>query len=66
MPWDALSDQPERIRGAYAWRSLRTSGARLTFNADNPGSDHDIFYGLHAAITRQDRENNPPGGWHAG
>ncbi len=28
---------------------------RLTFNADNPGSDHDIFYGLHSAITRQDK-----------
>jgi len=55
---------PERIRGAYAWRSLRENGARLTFNADNPGSDHDIFYGLHAAITRRDKDREPPGGWY--
>jgi predicted amidohydrolase YtcJ len=55
---------PERIRGAYAWRSLRESGARLTFNSDNPGSDHDIFYGLHSAITRQDKEGEPEGGWY--
>lgn len=54
---------PQRILGAYAWRSLRTGGARLTFNADNPGSDHSIFYGLHAAITRQDKQLQPPGGW---
>jgi len=55
----------ERILGAYAWRSLRESGARLTFNSDNPGSDHDIFYGLHSAITRQDKNQEPEGGWYA-
>jgi len=56
---------PERILGAYAWRSLRESGARLTFNSDNPGSDHTIFYGLHSAITRQDKNQQPEGGWYA-
>ena len=55
---------PERIIGAYAWRSLRESGAPLTFNSDNPGSDHDIFYGLHSAITRQDKDGQPEGGWY--
>ncbi len=55
---------PERILGAYAWRSLRESGASLTFNSDNPGSDHNIFYGLHSAITRQDRNLQPEGGWY--
>ena len=56
---------PERVTGAYAWRSLRESGARLTFNSDNPGSDHDIFYGLHSAITRKDKNQQPEGGWYA-
>ena len=55
---------PERILGAYAWRSLRESGADITFNADNPGSDHSIFYGLHSAITRQDKNGQPEGGWY--
>ena len=55
---------PERILGAYAWRSLRASGADITFNADNPGSDHSIFYGLHSAITRQDKNIEPEGGWY--
>ncbi len=53
----------DRIKGAYAWRSIRRSGARLTFNSDNPGSDHNIFYGLHSAITRQDKSAQPEGGW---
>jgi predicted amidohydrolase YtcJ len=56
---------PERILGAYAWRSLRETNANLTFNSDNPGSDHNIFYGLHSAITRQDKNHEPEGGWYA-
>ena len=36
----------------------------MTFNSDNPGSDHNIFYGLHAAITRQDKNSEPEGGWY--
>jgi predicted amidohydrolase YtcJ len=56
---------PDRILGAYAWRSLRKTNAALTFNSDNPGSDHSIFYGLHSAITRQDKNQEPEGGWYA-
>ena len=55
----------DRTLGAYAWRSLRESNVRLTFNSDNPGSDHSIFYGLHSAITRQDKNSEPEGGWYA-
>lgn len=55
----------ERIRGAYAWRTLRRSGARLAFNSDLPGSDHDVFYGLHSAIARRDRQGMPQQGWYA-
>ncbi len=62
--WAEARLGPERILGAYAWRSLRESGADITFNADNPGSDHSIFYGLHSAITRQDKNMAPEGGWY--
>jgi predicted amidohydrolase YtcJ len=55
---------PVRIQGAYAWRTMRENGVRLAFNSDLPGSDWNIFYGLHAAITRRDRDRQPPGGWH--
>jgi predicted amidohydrolase YtcJ len=54
----------ERVKGAYAWRTLRRAGVPLTFSADLAGSDHDIFYGLHAAITRRDKQLQPPDGWH--
>jgi predicted amidohydrolase YtcJ len=55
---------PERVKGAYAWRALRRNGARLIFNSDLVGSDHNIFYGLHAAITRRDKQLQPPNGWY--
>ena len=57
---------PERIKGAYAWKTLRRAGVPLTFSADLAGSDHDIFYGLHAAVTRRDKQKQPPGGWYPG
>ena len=62
--WAETRLGPERILGAYAWRSLRETNAALTFNADNPGSDHSIFYGLHSAVTRQDKDGQPEGGWY--
>jgi predicted amidohydrolase YtcJ len=43
---------------------LRRNGARLIFNSDLVGSDHNIFYGLHAAITRRDKQLQPPNGWY--
>lgn len=64
--WALARLGPRRLEGAYAWRTMRRSGAHLIFNADLPGSDHDIFYGLHAAVTRRDRGLEPPGGWTAG
>lgn len=57
---------PERIQGAYAWRRLRQAGADLVFSSDLAGSDHSIFYGLHAAVTRRDKALEPQGGWYAG
>ena len=56
----------ERIKGAYAWRKLLTSGARLAGGSDFPVELPNPFHGLYAAVTRQDREGRPPGGWYAG
>jgi len=64
MGWAETRLGPDRIKGAYAWRSLRVAGARLAFNSDLPGTDYDIFYGLHSAITRQDKDGQPAGGWN--
>jgi predicted amidohydrolase YtcJ len=53
----------ERMGGAYAWRTLVKDGTRLAGGSDFPVESPNPFYGWHAAVTRQDRDNNPPGGW---
>jgi len=53
----------QRLEGAYAYAALRKAGARLALGSDFPVEPANPFYGLHAAVTRQDREGQPPGGW---
>ncbi len=65
MVWAEARLGPVRVRGAYAWRSLRQQAARLCFNSDLPGSDHDIFYGIHSALTRRGKDSQPRDGWYA-
>jgi predicted amidohydrolase YtcJ len=36
----------------------------LPLSSDFPGETLNPFYGIFAAITRQDPQGNPPGGWH--
>jgi predicted amidohydrolase YtcJ len=54
----------ERARGAYAWRSLLDSGARLIFGSDAPVEPFAPLVGIHAAVTRR-RADGTPGvdGW---
>lgn len=56
---------PVRIQGAYAWRKLLETGVIIANGSDFPVESPNPFFGLHAAVTRQDHENNPPGGWYA-
>jgi predicted amidohydrolase YtcJ len=64
MPWAEKRLGPERIKGAYAWHSVLTTGAHVPFSSDFPGETLNPFYGIYAAITREDPGGNPPGGWH--
>lgn len=64
MPWAEQRLGPQRIDGAYAWRRLRDSGARLALGSDFPVESVDPRLGLFAAATRTDAEGNPLGGWH--
>jgi predicted amidohydrolase YtcJ len=64
MAWAEDRLGAERVKLAYAWRTLRRAGAHLVFSSDLPGTDYNIFYGLHSAIARQDRAGKPEGGWH--
>ena len=64
MPWAEKRVGPERIKGAYAWQSLLKTGVHLPLSSDFPGETLNPFYGIYAAITRQDPEGNPAEGWY--
>lgn len=55
---------PERIKGAYAWQTFLDQGTVVASGSDFPVEDVNPFYGLYSAVTRQDHEGNPEGGWY--
>ena len=63
MPWAQARVGAQRIVGAYAWRQLRDSGARLAFGSDFPVESVDPRLGLYSAVSRADGEGKPAGGW---
>lgn len=58
---------PQRLAGAYAWRSLATAGALLAFGsgAGAPGAAAEPFPAISYAIARQSADGQPYGGWQA-
>ena len=54
---------PDRLAGAYAWRTIAQSGVRLAFGSDFPVESPNPFPGLAAAISRQGLDGQPDGGW---
>ncbi|MFL6776722.1 MAG: amidohydrolase [Sphingomicrobium sp.] len=55
----------DRLPGAYAWQTVLKTGAKLAFGTDFPVESANPFPGLSAAISRQDVNGQPPGGWIA-
>ena len=53
----------KRVARAFAWKSLRQAGARLVHGSDWPVVTLDPLVGLHAAVTREDLDGKPSGGW---
>jgi predicted amidohydrolase YtcJ len=72
QPTHATSDKnmaeqrigPERIKGAYAWRTFLAQGSRIACGSDFPVEAPNPFFGIHAAVTRQDAAGNPIAGWY--
>ncbi|MBQ1072760.1 amidohydrolase [Micromonospora sp. C31] len=69
QPTHCTSDIPLTSRmlagrdlASYAWRSLLDAGATVAFGSDAPVEDPDPFFGIHAAVTRQQPDGTPPGG----
>ncbi|MBH0111803.1 amidohydrolase [Novosphingobium sp. YJ-S2-02] len=54
---------PDRLAGAYAWRSIAATGAPLAFGSDTPVEPAHPFEGMAVAISRQGADGLPSGGW---
>lgn len=65
MRWVDERVGPKRAKSAYAWASLLKNGARIAGGSDFPVESQNPFLGIYAAVTRQNLEQQPAGGWHA-
>nr|WP_179952566.1 amidohydrolase [Ningiella ruwaisensis] len=52
-----------RLKGAYAWKTFLEQGSPIAFGSDFPVELANPFHGLHAAVTRQNADNEPEEGW---
>ena len=65
MPWAVERLGADRLRGAYAWRSLLATGVRIAGGSDFPVEDPNPFHGIFAAVTRRPR-SGADRGWQPG
>lgn len=68
MRWMEERIGNERCKGAYAFKTIQSKGATLSFGTDWPGTSASIYpinplYGLYAAVTRQTVQRTPAEGW---
>jgi len=52
-----------RLLGAYAWRSLLNTGVVVPNGSDFPVEAVNPLLSFHSAVSRQDADNWPVGGW---
>ncbi|HSD67316.1 MAG TPA: amidohydrolase [Vicinamibacteria bacterium] len=63
-PWAPQRLGEARVaEGAYVWRKLLASGARILNGTDAPVEDVSPIQNFHATVTRQDAHGHPPGGF---
>lgn len=53
----------ERLKGAYAWQTFLKQGTPIALGSDFPVELANIFHGLHAAVSRQNANQEPANGW---
>ena len=71
QPTHAISDKrwagerlgEYRVLGAYAWHLFESYGVHVAFGTDSPVELLNPYQTLYAAVSRQDLEGNPAGGW---
>jgi len=61
MEWAAERLGPDRLHGAYAWRSLLATGVVIAGGSDFPVESPSPFHGLYAAVARRPRSGEDRG-----
>jgi hypothetical protein len=54
---------PNRLKGDYAWATMEAEHVPLAFGSDYPTESPNPFPGLAAAVSREDAQDQPAGGW---
>ncbi len=65
MYWAEARLGPERVKGAYAWRSILQTGSVIVGGSDFPVENVSPLLGFYAAVTRSDAAGYPQDGWYA-
>lgn len=63
MRWAERRLGPKRVRGAYQWRRFLSLGVPVPNGSDFPVESANPLWGFYAAVTRQDHDGWPEGGW---
>jgi len=54
---------PDRLKGDYAWATMLAEHVPLAFGSDYPVESPNPFPGMASAISREDAQGQPAGGW---
>jgi predicted amidohydrolase YtcJ len=63
MRWAESRLGPDRIHGAYAWKTMLNNNVHLAFGTDYPVEPINPFRGLYACVTRELPDGGPKDGW---
>lgn len=53
-----------RLKGTYAFKSMKHKGVKITFGSDWPVAPIDPVYGIYSAVTRITGDGKNPNGWY--
>jgi predicted amidohydrolase YtcJ len=59
MPWAEERLGPERLKGAYAWRTLLNTGVVIPGGSDFPVEDPNPVHGIYASVARRSLSSPP-------
>ena len=64
MYWAEKRIGPDRIKGAYAWRSFLNKNVVVAGGSDAPVESINPLLGIYAAVSRKDLKGYPEKGWY--